>query len=59
MKKYEEDLDQLIQTIKENSNFTEEDIKVKLQQDWELNAKEMIEHQMIEGVVDDLSLFWE
>ena len=59
MKKYEEDLDQLIQTIKENSNFTEEDIKVKLQQDWELNTKEMIEHQMIDGVVDDLSLFWE
>ena len=58
LKSYEKELEELVDVIQEASDFTREQIKSNLSQDWIIDDNVQVEHKMTDKIIDDISLLY-
>lgn len=58
LKSYEKELEELVDVIQESSDFTREQIKNNLSQDWIIDDNVQVEHRMTDKIIDDISLLY-
>lgn len=58
LKSYEKELEELVDVVQEASDFTREQIKSNLSQDWIIDDNVQVEHKMTDKIIDDISLLY-